>query len=446
MKKNKILAFALILAVIISAFGLYAVHAAGGKYVALGDSIPAGYGLSYTSERYTNILAGKIGYTQTNYAVSGHKTSDLLARIKTSGVTNSLKQADLVTISIGGNDFISDLSSILYALAGSNSLFSECENNLNQITSYLKANTKSTCVIIYQDIGNCYKYTSYGSLVSTAINRVNSIIENQCDGERVFFCNVSTNLEKSADNFFASQGGDYAFDPHPTAKGHKSIASDMYSTFTYAKAVVDKANQTSNETTSVSTTHETVYEESTFWIDPTDTKPVTTESETTSWIDPTDTTRETTHETTHETTSVESTSDSITETVQSEMTFWIDPTDTTRNVTQESETIETIETKETKETEETFVFDTTQVSLTQETTESDVLEESTVYINETTEIVTETPVEVSIEETTSVPEETTESNTQKNNTGKVVLIVLFVAGGAACATVAVIMIIIKKRK
>jgi Lysophospholipase L1 and related esterases len=92
-------------------------------YVALGDSVPAGYGLSDTKDCYVKLFSDKIsktGYQNTmyNYAVSGATTSDLLTLLQNMPIDNpkalkTLKKARLITINIGGNDVLGPLVSTI---------------------------------------------------------------------------------------------------------------------------------------------------------------------------------------------------------------------------------------------------------------------------------------------------------------------------------------------
>lgn len=80
----------------------------GDKIVVFGDSIAAGMGLDKKEFTYGEIIADYIGGTVDNYAVSGDTTTDMLKRMATldDGMVASVKDADTVIISIGGNDII----------------------------------------------------------------------------------------------------------------------------------------------------------------------------------------------------------------------------------------------------------------------------------------------------------------------------------------------------
>ncbi len=78
-------------------------------YVVLGDSITVGAGLLNSKDAcFGKIIADTCGFTYANHAKSGDTTSDLLDKLKKKKVINDVKKADIISISIGGNDFLSN--------------------------------------------------------------------------------------------------------------------------------------------------------------------------------------------------------------------------------------------------------------------------------------------------------------------------------------------------
>ena len=74
----------------------------------LGDSIASGYGLDENEKNYGDIIADYYGCPVTNFAVPGITTNDLLTAVKGMNDTQkaALAKADVIIISIGGNDMI----------------------------------------------------------------------------------------------------------------------------------------------------------------------------------------------------------------------------------------------------------------------------------------------------------------------------------------------------
>ncbi len=76
-------------------------------YLALGDSISTGLqadGTHLTDECFVNILAENGGYTFTNAAVNTNYATGILAQFADGSIDDALTEADLITITIGGND------------------------------------------------------------------------------------------------------------------------------------------------------------------------------------------------------------------------------------------------------------------------------------------------------------------------------------------------------
>ena len=93
-------------------------HADNGKinYLLLGDSIAKGAGIYNSSEAcYGRIVADTNGYDYANYAVNGHRTTDLLSRLNDQTVISAVEEADIISISIGGNNFLQQNLPQLYA-------------------------------------------------------------------------------------------------------------------------------------------------------------------------------------------------------------------------------------------------------------------------------------------------------------------------------------------
>ncbi len=103
-----------------------------GIYAALGDSISTGYGLiDYVREpqpfapgSFVNILARKLGHRAVNLAIDGLTSSGLnnkLGEIKAQKQSEEyldLSSAELITVTIGGNDLLMAMFSVLADIYG----------------------------------------------------------------------------------------------------------------------------------------------------------------------------------------------------------------------------------------------------------------------------------------------------------------------------------------
>ena len=85
------------------------------SYVALGDSITTGYGLGEDAQSFAEQVAAENGYSLTSLAADGATSSDLLVVVQAEGNAETLSNADIVTITIGGNDLMNALYAYLAA-------------------------------------------------------------------------------------------------------------------------------------------------------------------------------------------------------------------------------------------------------------------------------------------------------------------------------------------
>lgn len=118
---SAVFAICVIVSMLLSAVSVTAAEPASDSYVALGDSIAYGYGLSdISTQGYTNLVATELGIDLVNYAVNGMTSIGLLNALdkmnEDTGAHTQLQNASLITISIGSNDLLSKLSGVWYTL------------------------------------------------------------------------------------------------------------------------------------------------------------------------------------------------------------------------------------------------------------------------------------------------------------------------------------------
>ena len=104
-----------------------AANAAAGELVVLGDSITSGYGLpGYVSgdnysapDSFANQLAADFSGCR-NFAVDGRTSGELLTALEDEEISSALAGAEVVVISIGGNDFLQPMISAAIDFASEN--------------------------------------------------------------------------------------------------------------------------------------------------------------------------------------------------------------------------------------------------------------------------------------------------------------------------------------
>lgn len=254
------------------------VLAAGSSYVALGDSITTGYGLG-GEQSFAEIVAKENGYALNDtLAADGATSEELLDVVTDPANTETLKNADLITITIGGNDLMGALyqyladvynrtnetaftgedmqlalmgqnvdipqSTALFLLmfnlntfvsSGMDSTLSEFQTNLSNILEQLKE-LNPTAQIIVTNQYNPYgilENSNYASLVEqfeTGIGKLNNAISEVCKSLGVTVADVHTSFAEALDAGenpcnASVAGGTINPDFHPNAYGHELIAA-----------------------------------------------------------------------------------------------------------------------------------------------------------------------------------------------------------------------------
>ncbi len=258
--------------------------AAGGEqksYVALGDSITTGYGLD-EAQSFAEQIAEQEGYTLNNSLASDGATStDLLEVVRSEANADTLKNADLITITIGGNDLMNALYAYLAeeynkqnsdtsitaedvkaSLAGTlseipqvamlrfaaskipdfpnstaaNTALSTFATNFSSIISAIKA-ANSTAQLIVVNQYNPYGHLTTGtgvlsldlSAIDTAVRALNTVISSSAESADYTVADVYTKFEQAENNPCNASVSltSINLDFHPNAIGHGLIADTI---------------------------------------------------------------------------------------------------------------------------------------------------------------------------------------------------------------------------
>lgn len=281
---NKILAFLinLILIIIMISPTVLALQYQPTNYLALGDSIAYGYGLTdRNSQSYPQIIRKKCNISENNFsnlAVSGMTCAEFYEIIQTEKYTNAIKKLDFITISIGSNELLkvainalSDTTGVvstdpdfarkvkdyfaslnylekvriayqLYSYFTSNETkqlmnnnISTYEHNWKKSIDYIKSINPEANIIATEFYNPYYEVglESYdlGSYVDEYIIKMNNILKNQSNSE------TNYKIAKIYDDFNTTnprltnvyvEFGDFDnlnIDPHPNKDGHSIIAT-----------------------------------------------------------------------------------------------------------------------------------------------------------------------------------------------------------------------------
>lgn len=197
-------------------------------YVVLGDSIAYGSGISNSREAcYGKIVADTNGYDYANHAIPGHTTTNLIKRLGDETVIADIKKADLISISIGGNDFLmSNLIGLMFdaIVLGDYSEYDRIAegfyDNFCEIVDIINSHNEDA-VILMQTLYN----PQSGDLrepYQQGADRINAAIEKyaQVHPGEIVIVDVGTALGEDMAN--------YAEDEiHPSAKGNEIIADKI---------------------------------------------------------------------------------------------------------------------------------------------------------------------------------------------------------------------------
>lgn len=249
-------------------------------YVALGDSITTGYGLvnfnkndaknKTSSSNFVNKLSKRLEIKAVNLGEEGLDSTRFLGGLvkpttaEQKAAIAQIKKASVITISIGGNNVMLPLLSVLnekigkdkklfnasaqeiqmaaFSLIFDKDAINKLQNNVlagalafngdaklkktgdfaNIISAIKKLNPKAQ--IIVQTIYNPYKI-SFTAIFDIAIKSMNEkIIKDSANGKNFKLADVYSAFSKariSTKLVNADEGT--SFDPHPTAKGHEVI-------------------------------------------------------------------------------------------------------------------------------------------------------------------------------------------------------------------------------
>lgn len=200
-------------------------------YFVLGDSIAFGSGLTNPREAcYGKIVADTNGYEYVNHSIPGHTTTNLINRLSEEAVIEAVKKADIISISIGGNDFLlSDIVDLMY-----NAMVNENYEQFDEIADGFYTNF---CTIV--DIINSHNpdavilmQTLYNpqsgyirDVYQQGADRINDRISkyNKEHPGEIVIVDVATPLGDNLDN--------YAEDSiHPSTAGNEIIAQEVLNT------------------------------------------------------------------------------------------------------------------------------------------------------------------------------------------------------------------------
>ena len=234
--------------------------------LALGDSLTTGYGLKdytyggdpYLCDSYINRIASAFGLeggkTYINRAVNGDKTGDL-ARLLPS-LEGEVKNAEMIILTIGGNDLLGILPEIAYMLSGQEvtdiaqafalfamatpeqyetlqndpafvarmkTVLEDVATNLQTIAAFFKEKAPDARVIFlkqYNPMHNVQGFESFGQFGGGFLASINQAVEATATAFGYETVDIPSVIDERAEELTNIR----LFDIHPNAEGHREIA------------------------------------------------------------------------------------------------------------------------------------------------------------------------------------------------------------------------------
>ncbi len=234
--------------------------------LALGDSLTTGYGLKnytygddpYLCDSYINRIAAAYGLeggkTYINCAVNGDRTGDL-ARLLPS-LENEVKNAEMIILTIGGNDLLGILPEIAYMLSGQEvtdftqaaavfatataeqydalkndpafvarmkTVLEDVGTNLQTIAAFFKEKAPDARVIFlkqYNPMHNVQGFEAFGEFGGGFLTSINQAVEQVATAFGYETVDVPAVIDHRAEELTNIR----LYDIHPNAEGHHEIA------------------------------------------------------------------------------------------------------------------------------------------------------------------------------------------------------------------------------
>lgn len=195
------------------------------NYLLLGDSIAYGAGLINSQDAcYGKIVADTNNYNYENYAVNGYTSAAVLKHIDVDFVREGVKRADIISISVGGNDFLTAnlIALLIEGELGIDRRFDEIEEKFAENFAAIIAKIRglnSHATILVQTLYNPSKFL-FTDIYQKGVNVINGVIR----GYQSANPGVIDIVE--IESAFAGHAIEYiAFDTiHPNSKGNLVIA------------------------------------------------------------------------------------------------------------------------------------------------------------------------------------------------------------------------------
>lgn len=226
------------LIILFISFGTITVEAKGSEvYIAIGDSLAAGQTPNRAIDAgYSDLIAqkltksGQLAFYSKALAFPGYKTADVLTSVQTEEAKKLLKNASLVTISVGANDLLQTVQvngangSIAYRQINADFALNNVRKNIAQIIQEVQAIAPKAKIYV---MGYYFAYPhvreSQKEGIRKELNRLHTILKAQSEVNGATYVSVEESFDVNAKMLLPNPS-----DVHPTMEGYRVMANAFF--------------------------------------------------------------------------------------------------------------------------------------------------------------------------------------------------------------------------
>jgi len=209
------------------------------KLVALGDSLTKGIGDESEQGGYVGRVTDMLEQEEEikevqveNFGIKGHKTTNLQQRLKEEEVVQALKEADIIIMTIGGNDIMNVVRQNIFSLDFEpfRNEQADFERRLNDIFTTIRS-LNSSAPIIFVGLYNPFKF------MLPNLTEIDQIIDEWNNASKQMITSDENGVFVPVDDIFSSQMDHrllYKDEFHPNKSGYTLMADRIYQTMTDA--------------------------------------------------------------------------------------------------------------------------------------------------------------------------------------------------------------------
>ncbi|MBP3041396.1 SGNH/GDSL hydrolase family protein [Bacillaceae bacterium Marseille-Q3522] len=201
------------------------------KVVSVGDSLTEGIGDETKQGGYIpylqSLMETEKGINKTdfaNFGKKGNRTSQLLKRLETPELKQALQEADLIIVTIGGNDLMKVIRDHFTSLQLSvfDPYKEQYENDLNRVLETIRTENNAAGIVLVGLYNPIYRWFS-------TVTELNQVIADWNErSKEVLYQYTNTYFVDIADLFQTEENLVYTDFFHPNNHGYELIASRVF--------------------------------------------------------------------------------------------------------------------------------------------------------------------------------------------------------------------------